>query len=203
MSPKDPYIVIGTLVRPHGFPREGVSHFKVHFDFPGHDTLPARKSVWIADGPGFREIDFATEPAPLGGKWSHATGAKLGFFEKDLAALGGKLEGRSLAVPRSSLAPIPDTEIYLADLQGIEVRDENGQPKGHVIGVQSAGQGAWNLVAKPLGKGGEFEFPLKWVKWELSQLSWTPPTRFVTVPEVSIWMQIETLEGVRDDDDNT
>jgi len=198
VSERDPFIVIGTLVRPHGFPREGVSHFKANFDFPGHETLPERSSVWILDGGAFREFSLAAPAAPLGGKWSQATGAKLSFFEKDVASLAGGLAGRKLALPRSSFAPLDGSEVYLCDLQGVEVRAEDGTHYGSIEGAVSVGKGAWNLTARSGKK--PFEFPLKWIDWTASQIERAQEPRFVVVPNVAIWVDIEALEAERDDD---
>jgi hypothetical protein len=198
VSERDPFIVIGTLVRPHGFPREGVSHFKANFDFPGHETLPERSSVWILDGAAFREFALAAPSSPLGGKWSQATGAKLSFFEKDIASLAGGLAGRKLALPRSSFAPLDGSEVYLCDLQGVEVRAEDGTRYGCIEGAVSVGKGAWNLTARSGKK--PFEFPLKWIDWTASQIERAQEPRFVVVPNVAIWVDIEALEAERDDD---
>jgi hypothetical protein len=198
VSERDPFIVIGTLVRPHGFPREGVSHFKANFDFPGNQTLPERTTVWISDRGAFHEFALAAPAAPLGGKWSQATGAKLSFFEKDIASLSEGLSGRKLAVPRSSLAPLDGSEVYLCDLQGVEVRSEDGTRYGNIEAAVSVGKDSWNLVARSGKK--PFEFPLKWIDWTLSKFEQKDDPRFVVVPNIAIWVDIESLEAERDDD---
>lgn len=192
-------ITIGKIVRPHGFSREGVSHFKVQFDFAGHETLPTLKSVWIADGKGHREVALAGPVAPLGGKWSQATGAKVPFFDKDIATFKDGIQGRILAVPRSSFAPLNDSEVYLCDLLGAEVQDTEKTLYGRIEGAIALGKDSWNLQAKtPSGK--LFEFPMKWIDWTLSNTEASSLKRFVVVPEVSIWVEVEKLEGERDDD---
>jgi hypothetical protein len=198
VSERDPFIVIGTLVRPHGFPREGVSHFKANFDFPGHATLPECTSVWIFDGVAFLEFLLAAPAAPLGGKWSQATGAKLSFFEKDIDSIAGGLAGKKLALPRSAFAPLDGSEVYLCDLQGVEVRNENGTRFGSVEGAVSVGKDSWNLTARAGKK--PFEFPLKWIDWAASRIEIGQEPRFVVVPNVAIWVDIEALEAERDDD---
>jgi len=200
VSDPDLLVTIGTIVRPHGFPREGVSYFKVSFDFPGHDTLPTQKTIWISEGAGHREIALAEAPAPLGGKWSQATGAKIALFDADVAALGGSVRGRSLALKRSSFASLSEGEVYLCDLFLSEVRDETGLRQGLVEGAVAAGKGAWNLVARATGAKNSFEFPLKWVDWSASKIDVAPKERFLVVPGVVVWINIEDLEGERDDD---
>ncbi|MEO5668975.1 MAG: hypothetical protein ABIR96_13020 [Bdellovibrionota bacterium] len=201
MSDSDLLITIGTIVRPHGFPREGVSYFKAAFDFSGHEILPTQKTVWIADGNSFVEFALAETSAPLGGKWSHATGAKVAFFETDLAKLVGKVEGRALALKRSVFPQLGPDEVYICDLLGAELRDENGQSYGRIEGSLAMSKDSWNLVARGSHKNAKpFEFPFKWVDWKASQISGAAETRFLVVPNVSIWVDIESLEGERDDD---
>jgi ribosomal 30S subunit maturation factor RimM len=194
-------IVIGKLLRPHGISREGVSHFKMSFDIPGHETLPKSQSVWISHQDDFIEVPLAESASPLGGKWTHATGAKLSFRNESLRLLGDDLIGRQVALERSRFAPLADNEVYLCDLIGAEVRGADGVSHGHIESATSAGHGAWNLGVRPLAKNSKsFEFPLKWIDWENSTLDPQASPRWALVPGIETWMDLEALEGDRDDD---
>jgi ribosomal 30S subunit maturation factor RimM len=196
VSQEDRLIVIGTLVRPHGLSRGGVSFFKIQFDVPGHATLPTQKEIWIEDGTSFRKLTLAEESSPLGGKWEQATGAKIALQESEISRLG-KIQGRRLALPRESFAQLGEGELYLCDLLGAEVRDSDGKNYGRIQSAVPVSRDSWNLVAR-LSK--PYEFPLKWVDWNASRFAPSERERFVVVPDVAMWVEVESLEGERDDD---
>ncbi len=200
MTAHSPLVVIGKLLRPHGIPREGVSHFKIGFDSPGHHSLPLCSSVWISTPQGFRELPLAEVPSPLGAKWSQAIGAKVGFHDKDLETLGHDVIGREIALERQRFEKIADHEVYLCDLVGSEVRDANAKSYGRIVAAHAAGPGSWNLEVKKASEL-SFEFPLKWIDWSASSVDWNlADARFVVVPGIEVWASIDEIEGERDDD---
>lgn len=94
------------------------------------------------------------------------------------------MRGLKLYVPRAALPPPDEDEFYLADLIGLEARDDEGLRIGEVVSVQNFGADDL-LEIKPAGGGA----------------SWLLPFTRGTAPEVRIaegWIGIirpEEIEG--------
>ena len=62
------------------------------------------------------------------------------------------LRGTELRVARSALPPLEEGEYYHADLLGLTVAAERGEPIGHVVAVENFGAGDVIEIERPNGK---------------------------------------------------
>ena len=125
------FLAIGILTRPHGVLGEVRLRLHdadsialeqvdaVHLELPGAPGEPRRYAIAAA-----RYVD--------GGILCELEGVE----GRDAAAL---LRGAEVLVERSALAPLPDGEFYLGDLEGCAVVTRAGQPYGVVHEVQALG----------------------------------------------------------------
>ncbi|MFL9841931.1 ribosome maturation factor RimM [Sphingomonas sp. ST-64] len=69
------------------------------------------------------------------------------------------LRGTELVVPRTALPPLGEGEYYHADLLGLPVVSQGGQPIGTVVAVENFGAGDVIEIEKPDGK--RFMVPMR------------------------------------------
>ena len=62
------------------------------------------------------------------------------------------LRGTVLTVPRSALPPLAEGEYYPADLVGLAVVSDAGEPLGTVVAVENYGAGDLLEIERPTGK---------------------------------------------------
>lgn len=79
-------------------------------------------------------------------------GAIARFAEVLDRSAAEQLRGTMLTVPRAALPPLGDGEYYHADLLGLPVVSDAGQPLGTVIAVENFGAGDVIEIEKPDGK---------------------------------------------------
>ncbi len=68
-------------------------------------------------------------------------GAIARFAEVPDRTAAEALRGTALSVPRSALPPLEDGEYYHADLIGLPVLSDDGEPLGTVVGIENFGAG--------------------------------------------------------------
>ncbi len=129
MASSDRLVRIGRIGRAHGIRGE----VAVVPDEPGSTMILGLESVWVRRG------DAAPELRALRSTRA-ATGVALVAFEgcRDRAAAEA-LRGLEVLVERALLPPPDAGEFYAADLVGLEVRTEAGEPLGRVVGLYDAG----------------------------------------------------------------
>jgi 16S rRNA processing protein RimM len=128
-SPVD-YLVVGHIERPHG--TRGEVAVRVLTDHPEDVYRPGVVLRGSRDGEG-PDPDFPplriedARPVP---------GGQLVFFggveDRDTAET---LRGTDLMAHRDSLTPLAEGEVYLHDLEGLEVRSPGGERIGDVVCV--------------------------------------------------------------------
>ena len=206
----DRWVVVAKLIRPHGFPREGVFRYRAQFDMRGSESLVGAKRVGLSPlgfddrepqnqsllehfKVDFIEVPLHEEASPLGGKWSQAEGALLSFSEKAIPQgeaphVEKEWVGRLVALRRRDFPRIDQTEVYLCDLVGFEVRASATSPAlGWVYAYAQIPKSAqFNIVVKTSVDGEEFEFPMKWIDWTESQIE----KSFLVVPSVEEWRSL-------------
>ena len=125
----DRFVRIGRIARAHGI----LGEVAVVPDEPGSTTILGLESVWVRRGEAAPELRALRSTRA-------ATGATLIAFEgcQDRAA-AETLRGLEVLVERALLPPPEAGEYYAADLVGLEVRSEAGEPLGRVAGLYDAG----------------------------------------------------------------
>jgi 16S rRNA processing protein RimM len=79
------------------------------------------------------------------------------------------LRGTTLTVPRSSLPPLGEGEYYHADLIGLSVETDDGEPAGRVVEVENFGAGDVIEIERDGGK--RFMVPINAVpEWDRTRL---------------------------------
>ncbi|MFL1461043.1 ribosome maturation factor RimM [Roseococcus sp. DSY-14] len=123
-------ILLGEIGRPHGV--RGLVRVR---SFTA-DPLALTAYGPLYDAAGTREFRLTLLAEDL---------ARIeGVADRDAAA---KLTGTGLHVPRTALpATEGEDEFYLADLQGLEARAEDGTPLGRVRAVEDHGAGAFLVL---------------------------------------------------------
>lgn len=123
-------ILLGEIGRPHGV--RGLVRVRSFTAEPR--DLAAYGPLFSEDGARRFELTLLAEDL-----------ARIeGVADRDAAA---KLTGTKLFVPRDALpAPVEEDEFYLADLEGLEARLEDGTPLGRVRAVEDHGAGAFLVL---------------------------------------------------------
>ena len=76
-------------------------------------------------------------------------GAIARFAEVPDRTAAEKLRGTELTVPRSALPSLADGEYYHADLLGLAVVSDAGEPLGHVVLIENFGAGDVIEIERP------------------------------------------------------
>ena len=91
-------------------------------------------------------------------------GAIARFAEIPDRTAAEKLRGTELTVPRSALPPLGEGEYYHADLLGLAVVSDSGEPLGHIVLIENFGAGDVIEIERPAegGKPGKrFMVPMR------------------------------------------
>jgi 16S rRNA processing protein RimM len=115
---------LARIRRPQG--RKGEVFADILTDFP--EKFAERRRLWLLADP---ESPLAkTSPAPLEvelrAHWLHKGGIVLHFSGVESISAAELLAGRFVAVPLAERAPLPEDEIYIADLIGCSLVDVAG-----------------------------------------------------------------------------
>lgn len=204
------WVIVAKLIRPHGFPRGGVFRYRAQFDMPGSHALIHASSVGLSPlgfddralenqvllenfQVPFVDIPLAEAASPLGGKWSQAEGALLSFRDSDIPSselphTGKEWVGRWVALRRRDFPRIDRTEVYLCDLVGFDIRSSASGPSlGQVYAYsQTPISMQFNILARAVDGGKDFEFPMAWIDWAASNLE----ESFLIVPHVEEWISL-------------
>lgn len=205
MTQEKRLVSIGRIYRHHGFPRDGVSYFKMKFPLPGGESLKGQSRIWLSHSKrphteqssglkielsAYQAIELPEAPKPQGGKWGQASGAILALPTEAISQYGESLNGHDVALERAQFPATADGEFYLCDLIGAEVWDEAGQKVGSVQSYTWLTSEVYNLEV--LAENGEsFDFPAKWIDWSQSEISPEDSRhRKIVVPDISQWMKL-------------
>jgi len=188
-------VSIGRIYRHHGFPRDGVSYFKMKFPLPGGESLKGQQHIWLSQGKTapyteHQKIELAEAPKPHGGKWGQATGAILALSTSSIAKYGEVLNGHDVSLERSQFPNVGKGEFYLCDLIGAQVQDGSQKLIGSVKSYAWLAADVYNLEV--LTSDGEaFDFPAKWIDWSKSEISFENSSKSrIVVPDISEWMNL-------------
>lgn len=126
-SPESDYIVIGQVRKTQG--RRGEVAAEVLTDFP--DRFRAGQELWLSNGTTWQK-------RLLEGSWFHKGRAILKFAGCDSISEAETFVGHWIGLPRSERHPLPPGAIYLSDLVGCDVL-ENNQRLGTVEAIEETG----------------------------------------------------------------
>ena len=153
MAPEE-WAWLARIRRPQG--RKGEVFADILTDFP--DRFSERRNLWLIadpDSPRTKSI-----PAPVAAElinhWPHKGGMVLHFAGVDSISAAELLAGRIVAIPMSERAPLPEDEVYIADLIGCALFDIAGATPVLVGQIESvdrtAGPVALLVVEGPSGE---------------------------------------------------
>ena len=165
------YLAVGRLRKPHGLKGE----FTVFplTDEPGAVFAPGRRLVRLGlDGTVVGEPLEVERSRPYHREW---LGKFLGMESRDELDL---LRGQFLGAEASLLTQPAEGEVYLHELEGFAVRQEDGTPLGIVSGVYEPPSG---LTLEVQGPKREFMLPFR--KEFVRQVLRSERALVVTLPE--------------------
>ena len=126
-SPESDYVAVGRIRKTQG--RRGEVAAEVLTDFP--DRFQAGQELWLSNGATWQK-------RLLEGSWFHKGRAILKFAGCDSISEAETLVGLWIGLPRSERHPLPAGVVYLSDLVGCDVL-ENNQRLGTVEGIEETG----------------------------------------------------------------
>ena len=136
------FVELGRVIRPHGV--SGAFIVSAYTEDP--ETLLAGDGLelWSPDGRERRRAEGLTGRAVTGGLI-----VKIPGLRRREEAAG--LKGWRLVRPRALFPPLPDDEVYWADLLGLSVETIAGRALGRVGNLMEAGAGLLLVVTDPAG----------------------------------------------------
>jgi 16S rRNA processing protein RimM len=168
MTPAEEWAWLARIRRPQG--RKGEVFADILTDFP--ERFTERRNLWlIPDSESIRSESqrpesprTKTNPAPIATElihhWPHKGGMVLHFAGVNSISDAELLAGKIVAIPLAERAPLPDDEVYIADLIGCALFDVAG-PEPMLVGQIEAVDRTAGPVALLVidGPGGEVLVP--------------------------------------------
>jgi len=164
MTAPEEWAWLARIRRPQG--RKGEVFADILTDFP--EKFSERRKLWLIPDPDSTRPEsrrpessgIKANPAPveteLTNHWLHKGGIVLHFAGVDSISAAELLAGRIVAIPAAERAPLPDDEVYIADLIGCSLVDVAGTEPilvGTIDSVdRTAGPVALLVVAGPSGE---------------------------------------------------
>ena len=141
-APEEKLVELGRVIRPHGV--NGAFIVSAYTENPA--AVLERPGLELCSPDG-------RERRPAEGLAGRVASGRLvvklpGLDGREEAAA---LKGWRLVLPRNLLPPLPDDEIYWADLLGLMVSTKSGRALGRVEGLMEAGAGLLLAVIDPAG----------------------------------------------------
>ncbi len=145
---------LARIRRPQG--RKGEVFADILTDFP--ERFSERSNLWLIADP--ESPRTKANPAPVAAEltnhWPHKGGMVLHFAGVDSISAAELLAGLIVAIPLAERAPLPEDEVYIADLIGCELVDVAG-PEPVLIGPiesvdRTAGPVALLVIEGPAGE---------------------------------------------------
>jgi 16S rRNA processing protein RimM len=158
MTAAEEWAWLARIRRPQG--RKGEVFADILTDFP--EKFSDRRNLWLIPDP--ESPRTKANPAPVAAEltnhWPHKGGIVLHFTGVDSISAAELLAGRIVAIPLAERAPLPEDEVYVADLIGCSLVDVAGAEPVLVGQIESvdrtAGPVALLVVA---GASGEVLVP--------------------------------------------
>ena len=142
-TPAQGFVELGRVLRPHGV--DGAFILSAHTENSAAILKGAGLELWSPGGDKRRPIEGLTgRPAAQG-----FIVRIPGVSRREEAST---LKGWRLVMPRDLLPPLPEDEVYWADLLGLAVETSQGQVLGRVENLMEAGAGLILVVIDPAGR---------------------------------------------------
>jgi 16S rRNA processing protein RimM len=136
------FVELGRVLRPHGV--GGAFIVSAYTENPATILKSTGLELRSPDGRGRRTADGLTGRLTSGGLIVKIPG----LTRREEAAA---LKGWRLVISRALLPPLPDDEVYWADLLGLSVSTRDGRALGRVENLMEAGAGLLLVVIDPAG----------------------------------------------------
>lgn len=137
LSGEPEFLAVGKLLRPHGL--RGELHLAVWTDFP--ERLQPGVILYAGE---------ARHPLQIRSIRGHALEPVIAFEEIGDRETAAQFRNQVLFVPTASLPPLPEDEIYLHQLIGLQViRDEDEAPLGVIAEIIETGANDVFVVRRP------------------------------------------------------
>ena len=136
------FVEMGRVLRPHGV--GGAFIITAYTENPAAILKAAGLELWSPDNLERRRVEGLSGRSTTVGLIAKIPGLKS---REEAAAL----KGWRLVSPRDLLPPLPDDEVYWADLLGLTVSTAAGQALGRVENLLEAGAGLILAVIDPAG----------------------------------------------------
>jgi 16S rRNA processing protein RimM len=131
MTAAEEWAWLARIRRPQG--RKGEVFADILTDFP--EKFTERRNLWLIPDP--ESPRTKANPAPVAAEltnhWPHKGGIVLHFAGVDSISAAELLAGRIVAIPLAERAPLPEDEVYVADLIGCSLVDVAG-PEPVLVG---------------------------------------------------------------------
>ena len=159
MTAPEEWAWLARIRRPQG--RKGEIFADILTDFP--ERFSERRNLWLIPDPESTRPDSPrtkVNPAPVAAElinhWPHKGGMVLHFAGVDSISAAELLAGRIVAIPLAERAPLPEDEVYVADLMGCALFDVAGTEPilvGQIDSVdRTAGPVALLVIEGPSGE---------------------------------------------------
>jgi 16S rRNA processing protein RimM len=161
MSEPQDWVWLARIRRPQG--RKGEVFADILTDFP--EKFAERTQLWLIQDPDSpRSGSAQKQPAEveLCSHWLHKGGIVLHFAQSDSISSAEALSGLIVAIPQAQRAPLPEDEVYIADLIGctlIDVASPAPRPIGQIEAVDRTAGPVALLVVNAPGSADEILIP--------------------------------------------
>jgi len=158
MTPAEEWAWLARIRRPQG--RIGEVFADILTDFP--ERFTDRRNLWLIADPESPRTKANPSPvaAELTNHWLHKGGIVLHFAGVDSISAAELLAGKIVAIPLAERAPLPDDEVYIADLIGCALFDVAGPQQVLVGQIESVDRTAGPVALLVVeGASGEILIP--------------------------------------------
>jgi len=185
MTAPEEWAWLARIRRPQG--RKGEVFADILTDFP--ERFSERRNLWLIPDPDSMRPESprtkaipAPVPAELTNHWPHKGGIVLHFAGVDSISAAELLAGKIVAIPLAERAPLPDDEVYIADLIGCALFDVAGPQQVLVGQIESVDRTA-GPVALLVVQGASGEVLVPFAKSYLRNLDLAAKRVEMALPE--------------------
>ena len=180
MTPAEEWAWLARIRRPQG--RIGEVFADILTDFP--ERFTDRRNLWLIADPESPRTKANPSPvaAEITNHWPHKGGIVLHFAGVDSISAAELLAGKIVAIPLAERAPLPDDEVYIADLIGCALFDVAGPQQVLVGQIESVDRTA-GPVALLVVQGASGEVLVPFAKSYLRNLDLAAKRVEMALPE--------------------
>jgi len=147
------------VLKEQSFPKDGLRSYKCRLLNRSSDLVKKLSFFYLNDDQNFK-VEIHGERSPLGGVWGQAPFVVLRVLETVQLPQGAFLTCKREDFPKLN----SDSEYYLSDLLGSNVKDEFGDPQGEIVGFSFDLDKLNSPVNLRIQNGDrEYECPHEWI----------------------------------------